>query len=425
MNVAEIINKKANNVPLSTDEINYIMKGIDNYVNDYQLSAFLMTIKINGFNDEELLAYTDSIINSGKKFPLNNNQIDKHSTGGVGDKVSLILLPFFSIENIKFIKFSGRGLGFTGGTIDKLESIANLKTNYSYKEILESKNNLILSSADEFAPFDKKTYLIRDTSGSIDSWALIAASVMSKKIISGAKNIFIDIKVGSGAFLKNLEDGKELIHYLKLIAKKYNRNIFILFTDMNQPLGYTVGNTLEIEEVMDFFKGNYEKELGKLIEKIVSISYAKIKNISLKDAKDLYYFNLKNKNLTEEFLRLLENQNGDISKLRERKIFNPNFSFEYKAKKDGYLKFLDISKLGYFLIDIKAGRKNKEDKLYYDAGIKFNFKHGDFIKKGDIIFTIFSENKINKTQESKISNFLEVSSKKIKQNKIILGEILW
>lgn len=425
MNVAEIINKKANNIPLSSDEINYIMNGIDSYVNDYQLSSFLMAIKINGFNDEEILAYTDSIINSGKKFPLNINQVDKHSTGGVGDKVSLILFPFFSIENIKFMKFSGKGLGYTGGTIDKLESITNLKTNYSYNEILKSKENLILSSTDEFAFYDKKTYQIRDTSGSIDSWELIASSIMVKKIISGAKNIVIDLKIGSGAFAKTKRDAKKLVYFLKLIAKKYDRNVFILFTNMNQPLGFTVGNTLEIEEVMDFFQNNYEKELFKLIEKIVTIVYSKLKNITLKEAKNLFYFNLKNKDLTKEFLELLKNQHGNVDKLKERKNFNPNFTFDYKAKEDGYLNFLDISELGYFLIDLKAGRKNKEDKLYYESGIKFNFKQGDKIKKGEKIFTIFSEKKITNKQIDKVSNFLEISFKKPRKDKIILGEIPW
>lgn len=427
MNVAEIINKKANNISLQEKEINFIMEGIDNYLSDYQLSAFLMAVKINGFSNEELFFYTNSIIKSGKKLPLNDKQVDKHSSGGVGDKISLILLPFLSIEKIKSIKFSGKGLGFTGGTIDKLSTVKNLKLDYSIDEIKKNNGNLILSSNKEIVPLDAKTYSIRDVTGSVDSLDLVASSIMSKKIVSGAKNILIDLKVGSGSFFKNIEEAKKVSKKIKFLAKKFNRNVYILFTNMDEPLGSTVGNSIEIKETIDFLQGKKrEPNLEKLVKKIVSVLYQKVKNISLKDAEKLYEKHLNSNNLFQEFISLLKFQHGNTLSIEKNNFFNPNYSYKYKSTKDGFLSFKDISNIGYFLISLKAGRKDKNDKLYLDSGIEFHFKTNQRVKKGETILTIYSKNKLVKEKiDKEVSTFISINKEKINFNKIIINEIPW
>ncbi len=431
-NIQKIIEKKANKFELTKEEISYMIDGIGNYVKDYQISAFLMAIKINGLTDNELFHYTNSLINSGSKINEElSDFFDKHSTGGIGDKTTLIIFPILISLKIKLFKISGRGLGFTGGTIDKLESIPKIKFPSSLKEALEKANDFggsISNSNDEIVPIDKYTYFLRDTSGSTQSLDLISASIMSKKIVTGCKNIFIDLKIGSGAFMKDLSEAKKLGERLKKIAKKFNREIFILYTNMNEPLGRNIGNSIEIKEVIEFLD-NYNNADPKLIElvfKITSEINSKFYNekieTSFKKIKEV----LDNKKAKEAFVDLIKNQGGDYLLVEKNNVFKEKYKYEIRAKRSGFFKFKNLENLGFFLIDLKVGRKNKSDNISYHSGVTINYKNNDKIIIGELIANIFSETKLNKEKLDYFEkNIFEIVDSEFKSENIILLEDRW
>ncbi|BDV03453.1 MAG: pyrimidine-nucleoside phosphorylase [Candidatus Hepatoplasma scabrum] len=428
-NITEIINKKANKKELTDQEIDFFVNNLHKNIKKYQVSAMLMAIKINGLNDRELITYHNAILNSGKILDLDENRFDKHSTGGLGDKVSIILAPILEAMGIKFWKLSGRGLGFTGGTIDKLESIKKFNTDYSLKAILKKDNanhNLIIGQSKNLIPADKYTYSIRDTSGSVDSTELIAASVMSKKIAMGAKNILIDLKVGSGAFFKTLNQAEKLGKKLRLIGEKSNRNIYIIYTNMNEPLGKSIGNSIEVKEAISFLKNEYKDEkLEKIISKIAIEFYIKKNNVSLKEAQEKYDHILKKHKGYDAFLNILQNQKVKIKDFNEDKIFLPKHSYRIIANKSGYFKFKNLEDLGYFLIEIKAGRKNDHDSIYSHAGVDFFVKNGDFINKGDLLAKIYSKERLTEEQIRRFENTYFLTDKKVEIEEIILKEEKW
>ena len=322
-NMLNIINKKRLGQILTKEEINYVVeKYVSGEIPDYQMSALLMAICINDMTDEETFNLTDAMINSGETLDLSGIQgsiVDKHSTGGVGDKTTLILAPIVASCGVKVCKMSGRGLGHTGGTIDKLESINGFNVNLSIEDAIKEVNKVgavIVSQTGNLVPADKKIYALRDVSGTVESIPLIASSIMSKKIASGASSIVIDLKVGNGALIKNLEDAKHLSDLMIKIGKKYNRKVVCVLTNMDKPLGTSIGNALEVKEALEFLNGNRNKDLEEIIYKLASLMVSLGKNVSeeiaLKEVKE----KLNNKEALSKFYEIVKNQGGNIDDLK-------------------------------------------------------------------------------------------------------------
>lgn len=387
----DIINKKRLGQILTKEEINYVVeKYVSGEIPDYQMSALLMAICINDMTDEETFNLTDAMINSGETLDLSGIQgsiVDKHSTGGVGDKTTLILAPIVASCGVKVCKMSGRGLGHTGGTIDKLESINGFNVNLSIEDAIKEVNKVgavIVSQTGNLVPADKKIYALRDVSGTVESIPLIASSIMSKKIASGASSIVIDLKVGNGALIKNLEDAKHLSDLMIKIGKKYNRKVVCVLTNMDKPLGTSIGNALEVKEALEFLNGNRNKDLEEIIYKLASLMVSLGKNVSeeiaLKEVKE----KLNNKEALSKFYEIVKNQGGNIDDL---KISNRVFSI--KSPYTGFVKEIDTLKLGELSRSIGAGRYKKDDVIDYTVGFVLNKNVGDYVLKDEELVKVY------------------------------------
>lgn len=390
-NMLNIINKKRLGQILTKEEINYVVeKYVSGEIPDYQMSALLMAICINDMTDEETFNLTDAMINSGETLDLSGIQgsiVDKHSTGGVGDKTTLILAPIVASCGVNVCKMSGRGLGHTGGTIDKLESINGFNVNLSIEDAIKEVNKVgavIVSQTGNLVPADKKIYALRDVSGTVESIPLIASSIMSKKIASGASSIVIDLKVGNGALIKNLEDAKHLSDLMIKIGKKYNRKVVCVLTNMDKPLGTSIGNALEVKEALEFLNGNRNKDLEEIIYKLASLMVSLGKNVSeeiaLKEVKE----KLNNKEALSKFYEIVKNQGGNIDDL---KISNRVFSI--KSPYTGFIKKIDTLKLGELSRSIGAGRYKKDDVIDYTVGFVLNKNVGDYVLKDEELVKVY------------------------------------
>ena len=390
-NMLNIINKKRLGQILTKEEINYVVeKYVSGEIPDYQMSALLMAICINDMTDEETFNLTDAMINSGETLDLSGIQgsiVDKHSTGGVGDKTTLILAPIVASCGVKVCKMSGRGLGHTGGTIDKLESINGFNVNLSIEDAIKEVNKVgavIVSQTGNLVPADKKIYALRDVSGTVEAIPLIASSIMSKKIASGASSIVIDLKVGNGALIKNLEDAKHLSDLMIKIGKKYNRKVVCVLTNMDKPLGTSIGNALEVKEALEFLNGNRNKDLEEIIYKLASLMVSLGKNVSeeiaLKEVKE----KLNNKEALSKFYEIVKNQGGNIDDL---KISNRVFSI--KSPYTGFIKKIDTLKLGELSRSIGAGRYKKDDVIDYTVGFVLNKNVGDYVLKDEELVKVY------------------------------------
>ena len=390
-NMLNIINKKRLGQILTKEEINYVVeKYVSGEIPDYQMSALLMAICINDMTDEETFNLTDAMINSGETLDLSGIQgsiVDKHSTGGVGDKTTLILAPIVASCGVKVCKMSGRGLGHTGGTIDKLESINGFNVNLSIEDAIKEVNKVgavIVSQTGNLVPADKKIYALRDVSGTVESIPLIASSIMSKKIASGASSIVIDLKVGNGSLIKNLEDAKHLSDLMIKIGKKYNRKVVCVLTNMDKPLGTSIGNALEVKEALEFLNGNRNKDLEEIIYKLASLMVSLGKNVSeeiaLKEVKE----KLNNKEALSKFYEIVKNQGGNIDDL---KISNRVFSI--KSPYTGFIKKIDTLKLGELSRSIGAGRYKKDDVIDYTVGFVLNKNVGDYVLKDEELVKVY------------------------------------
>ena len=390
--ILDIISKKANKYELTKEELETIFMGyLNNKVKDYQMSAFLMAICINDMSDSEIFALTDIFINSGDILDLSfidGIKVDKHSTGGVGDKTTLIVAPIVASCGVPVIKMSGRGLGYTGGTIDKLESIPGFKVDLTLEEIEKQAKEIgivITSQTKDLAPLDKKIYALRDVTATTNSIPLIASSIMSKKIAGNADKIVIDIKVGNGALLKNMEDAKRLESLLIKIGTYYQKEVRTVISNMDRPLGHNIGNKLEVLEALDVLKGNVKGELLDLSLELASKMVSMGKEISEADAMKEVKDNLENGKAFDKFLEFVKYQYGDIDSLNiDAKVYN------IKANKTGILKDINALSIAKLSESLGAGRKNKEDKIDYNAGIIIKKDIGDEIKEGDILATIYT-----------------------------------
>ena len=398
MNIVDIINKKVNNEILSYDEIKYAVSGyLDGSVKDYQMSSLLMAILLNGMIEDEVYDLTDIMINSGNVIDLSSiegNVVDKHSTGGVGDKTTLVLAPLLAACGCKVAKMSGRGLGYTGGTIDKLESINGFNITMNFDSFVNQVNNIgvaIVGQMENLVPADKKIYALRDVTGTVASTPLIASSIMSKKIASGANKIIIDVKIGSGALMKNIEDARELSKLMIKIGKKYNREVICFITEMDIPLGNAVGNSLEVIEAIDTLKGNGPKDLTALVMTLASHLISIDKNISLEEATRLVIEKLKDGSAYDKFVELVKAQKGDIDNI---KVSDRVFSI--KSNKTGFIKNINALKIGMIAHKIGAGRTNKDDIIDSTVGIVLSKKIGDYVVENEEIARVYL-NKVDLT----------------------------
>ena len=390
--ILDIISKKANKYELTREELETIFMGyLNDEVKDYQMSAFLMAICINDMSDSEVFALTDIFIKSGDVLDLSfidGVKVDKHSTGGVGDKTTLIVAPLVASCGVPVIKMSGRGLGYTGGTIDKLESIPGFIVNLSEEEITKQAKDIgivITSQTKDLAPLDKKVYALRDVTATTNSIPLIASSIMSKKIAGGADKIVIDIKVGSGALLKTQEEAERLSSLLIKIGTYYQKEVRTVISNMDVPLGYNVGNKLEVLEAIEVLKGNQQGELLELSLDLATKMVSLGKDITEKEALKEVKGNLESGKALNKFLEFIEYQHGDVNNLSiDAKVYN------IKANKSGVLKDINALAIAKLSESLGAGRKSKEDKIDYNAGVVIRKNIGDEIKEGDILASLYT-----------------------------------
>lgn len=390
MNIIDIINKKRLKAELSKEEIEYVVTNfINGNIKDYQMSSLLMAITINGMNFSETLNLTDAMLRSGDILDLsdiNGVVVDKHSTGGVGDKVTFILSPLLASLDIKVAKMSGRSLGYTGGTVDKLESIKGFNINLKEGEFINQINNISLavsSATKNLAPADKKIYALRDVTSTVSSIPLIASSIMSKKLACNADIICIDVKVGNGALIKTKNEAIKLAHTLIDIGKHYKKEVYCLLTNMNQPLGLAVGNSLEIKEAIDALKGSGCKDLMEVVYSLASIIISKVKKISIEEAFKLAYENIVNNKAYLKFLEFVEAQNGVLEFEDAKNVLT------IISDKKGYINNIDAYKVAKTCLEIGGLRENKEDVIDYSVGVVLNKKVGDVVSKGDVLARIY------------------------------------
>ena len=420
MRMYDIIEKKKNKLSLTKEEIEFFVNGfVSNEIPDYQISSLLMAIVLNGMDDLEVTNLTLAMADSGDKLNLNFNAVDKHSTGGVGDKTTLIITPIVACLDCKVAKMSGKGLGYTGGTIDKLESIPNFKVQLSDEEFTKQINDInvsIISQTKNIAPADKKIYALRDVTATVESIPLIASSIMSKKIASGAKNLVLDIKVGSGAFMKNTIDASKLGQTMVNIGKNASINTVAILTNMNEPLGNNIGNNLEVLEAIEVLKGNGPKDLTDISIELASYMVSITKKNTYEEAKTEVIKVLNSGQALNKFYELIKYQGGDISKL------NHKSKYEYKiyANECGYITKMDTAKIGKINSMLGAGRIKKDDLIDYNAGIILNKKINDYVNKNDLLATLYTDKEIDLSKEYLSS--IELSANQI-ENKLILGVI--
>lgn len=403
--IVDIINKKRLGLELSYSELDFFFNGyLKGKVKDYQMSSLLMAICINGMTDEEIFALTKIFIDSGDVLDFSEIpgiKVDKHSTGGVGDKTTLIIAPIVASLGIPVVKMSGRGLGYTGGTIDKLESIKGFNIALSDNQVFNQVKKIgvvVTGQTADLAPMDKAIYALRDVTGTVSSIPLIASSIMSKKIAAGADKILIDIKVGNGALLQKKSDANKLSDLMKKIGKFYNREVRTIISDMNVPLGHAIGNSIEVMEAIKVLKG--EETNNNLVDLCIELATEMVsmgKNIDRAVAYDEVVDSIKSGKAYNKFLELVKAQGGKIDSLGLS-----DDSIEIVATEAGIVKKINALELGKLSVKLGAGRVNKEDKIDYNVGIYLNKLVGDTVKKGDILATIYVNKNVKLDEFDKI-----------------------
>ncbi len=398
MRMYDIIEKKRNGNELNKEEIDFFISGyVKEEIPDYQVSALLMAICINGMTNEETSELTKAMLESGEKIDLSaipGIKVDKHSTGGVGDKTTLIVLPIVSVYGVHIPKMSGRGLGYTGGTIDKLESVPGFKFSLDKEQFFSTVNRVgfsITHQSGNLVPADKKIYALRDVTATVESIPLIASSIMSKKLALGSDCILLDVKTGRGAFMKDFESSLSLAKTMVEIGKSFQKETVAIITDMDSPLGNAVGNSLEVIEACETLKGKGPEDLTKLsIYLAANMLYLAGKG-SLSKCKELASNAIQSGTAFLKFKGLISEQGGDTEVLDNYVKFpQAKFSEEIVSDSEGYINNLDAEKCGLVSVILGAGRENKDSEIDLSAGILFNKKRGDYIKQGDTIAKIYS-----------------------------------
>lgn len=392
MRMYDIITDKKRGKELSKEQISFFVSGCTlGEIPDYQTSALLMAIYFNGMSEAETATLTECMANSGDKIDLSvfgNLSCDKHSTGGVGDKTTLVVAPIVACCGGVVAKMSGKGLGHTGGTIDKLESIRGYNSSLSEDEFLKQAKEIgvaVIGQTGQLTPADKKLYALRDVTATVDSIPLIASSVMCKKLAAGAKNIVLDVKVGSGAFMKTPEEGRRLAETCVKIGKAHGRNTAALITDMDAPLGYTVGNALEVMEAVEVLKNLRHGEFEDICVALSANMLSLCKNISEQEGERLAREALSSGRAYEKFKQWTAAQGGELSSLKKAK-----YRFEVKSEKEGYIVSSNAEKIGLCAAALGAGRAKKDDKIDFGAGIEIVKNVGDFVRKGDTVALLYA-----------------------------------
>ena len=419
MNIVDIINKKRKNIELNDEEIKYAIEGyVANKIEDYQMSALLMAICLNGMTDHETAVLTEVMYKSGDIINLDkikSTKVDKHSTGGVGDKTTLILLPLVASCGVVAPKMSGRGLGFTGGTIDKLESIPGFNTKLDINDFMEQVNEIgvaLASQTGNLVPADKKIYALRDVTGTVESIPLIASSIMSKKLASGADTIVIDLKVGNGALMKDYESAKKLAETMVNIGKSHNRQVICVLTDMNQPLGCAIGNSLEVKESIDVLNNRGPKDITNLIIALATIMVSCGLGISFEEANKKVHDNLNNGNAYVKFLELVKKQGGRIEELD----FAKNV-ISIKSKLSGYINEIKTDDLGEISRKLGGGRYEKNDEINFGVGLVLSKKLGDYVMEDEEILKVYFDDK--RVSADEILRCFKIETNKINSNPLI------
>jgi len=422
MDMLNIIEKKEHNLELTKEEIEYVVNGyVNEEIDDSKMTALLTAITINGMSVNETYHLTIAMLNSGNKIDLSNIdgiKIDKHSTGGIGDKTTFVVLPLVASLGVKCAKMSGRGLGFTGGTIDKLESIPGFKTNISTDEFIKEVNDInmaIVSQTENIVPADKKIYALRDVTGNTESIPLIASSIMSKKLASGSDKIVLDVKVGEGAFMKDLEDAKKLAKLMVDIGNKNGKETVAILSNMDYPLGNAVGNSVEIFDAIKTLEGKGDKDFTNLCIIISAYMLSLSLSISIEEAIDKVKTNLYNGIGLQKFKEFISYQGGDLSLLK-----NNDNVIEIYSNKAGYLTDIDTLKLAELVKNLGAGRINKDDEIDHSVGVEL-YKHiNDDVDINDLLLRVYTNKEIDKQE---YIDLFTLSDEKIEEPKIVFDII--
>lgn len=428
--MVDIIEKKRDGKELSTEEIQFFVKGYtEGSIPDYQAASLLMAIYFQDMTEKERTDLTMAMVESGDTIDLSAIQgikCDKHSTGGVGDKVTICLSPMVAACGVPVAKMSGRGLGHTGGTIDKLESIPGFQVELSSGEFIQQVNNIkmaVVSQSGNLTPADKKIYALRDVTGTVPSIPLIASSIMSKKIASGADAIVLDVKVGEGAFMKTVEEAEKLAHAMVKIGNQLGRRTIAILSDMSQPLGYAVGNALEVKEAIEVLKGNGPEDVKELCLTLGSqMVYLSGKAQTLKEARTKVENVLANGKALEVFKTFIASQGGNPSIVDDPTLLpQAKFQVEIPATESGYVEKIIANEIGVAAMILGAGRATKDSEIDLSVGIVINKKVGDYVEKGEPLATIHSNREnINEIKERIYSNIF-ISNQKVEAPSLIKG----
>ena len=431
MRMYDIIKKKRDNQPLTKEEINFFVTGFTNgSIPDYQASALCMAIYYNGMNIEETTALTLAVRDSGDKLNfsnINGLRVDKHSTGGVGDKTSLIVAPLVASCGIKIAKMSGRGLGHTGGTIDKLESIPGFKTDLATEEferIVNETGIAIVGQSAELAPADKKLYALRDVTATVDSMPLIASSIMGKKLAADDDCIVLDVKTGSGSFMKTIEQSKELARIMVDIGKNAGKRTLALITDMDIPLGNAIGNSLEVKEAIEVLNGKGPADLTEVCLCLATNMLYLAEKGSIEECEQMARQAISSGRALKTLVEMVKAQGGNHEYILNPTLFKvADFSYEVKAPKSGYIYSVDTEGYGIASLLLGAGRNVKEDAIDFAAGIILRAKTGDFVNEGDVIATLYSEKNSFESSAKKLLDSTKICNTPPEKRDLVLARV--
>lgn len=432
MRMTDIIEKKKHGEELTKEEIRFFIQGyVKEEIPDYQASALLMAIYFNGMTEKETLELTLSVRDSGDVVDLSSIKgikVDKHSTGGVGDKTTLIIAPLVASFGVKMAKMSGRGLGHTGGTVDKMEAIPGINTSLDTKDFIDIVNDIgvsVIGQTGNLAPADKKIYALRDVTSTVDSIPLIASSIMSKKLAAGSDAILLDVKTGSGAFMKTLDSAIDLASEMVAIGENADKSTVALITEMDIPLGHNIGNTLEIIEVIDTLKGNGPLDLTDVCIELAANLVTMSGQGTLEENREKVREKLHDGSALKKFIEFVSVQGGDTSYLEDvSKFEKAKYEHEVKIEADGFIHEMETEKIGIASVVLGAGRKTKEDIIDFAAGIRLEKKTGDEVKKGDTIAILYTNDESSiKNAEELVLEAYTLSDKKPELEPLVLARV--
>ncbi|QNM93492.1 pyrimidine-nucleoside phosphorylase [Mycoplasma sp. Pen4] len=430
MRVVDIIEKKRLNKELTNEEIKFLINSyVKNETPDYQMSAFLMAVMFNGMNSREIATMTKYMMHSGEVMDLSaipGIKVDKHSTGGIGDKTTLAVAPIVAACGAPVAKMSGRGLGHTGGTIDKLESIPGFTVELTEEQFIDqvTKHNIaVIGQSAQLVPADKKLYALRDVTSTVESIPLIASSIMSKKLATGSNAILLDVKCGNGAFMKNIDSARDLARTMISIGKELNVDVRAEITNMSRPIGREIGNKNEVLEAMWTLQGKGPQDFNELVYSSCAtiLEQAQIAQ-NHEEALAMVDEAVKSGRALNKFFEFVKVQHGDVEALKSPSFWNPKYKLEVIAEEEGFLEIFGALTFGIVSMKLGAGRKTKEDSIDFEAGITLNKKTNESVVKGDVLFTLYSSNPIDPELVDELKQGYKFNPQPV-ENQIILDKL--